>query len=116
VAVSLDNYSRRVMGTAVFRSEPSAKAVTGFLGRVCRRWRCRPGHIISDQGPQFTAGEFSRWCRRRRIRQRFGAIGKYGSLAVVERCIRSMKKECMRVILVALHVDAFRMPRSPVLS
>jgi hypothetical protein len=27
-----------------------------------------------------------------------------------------MKKECMRVILVALHVDAFRMPRSPVLS
>jgi hypothetical protein len=93
-----------MMGTAVFASEPSAVEVGRFLGRVCKRWRCRPAHLITDHGPQFTADAFRRWCRRGRIRQRFGA----GSLAVVERCIRSMKKECTRVILVALHRDAFR--------
>jgi len=108
IAVVVDHYSRRVMGAAVFASEPSASEVTGFLGRVSRRWRCRPAHLITDHGPQFTADAFRAWCRRRRIRQRFGAVGKYGSLAVVERCIRSMKKECTRVIVVALHREVFR--------
>jgi len=37
-----------------------------------------------------------RWCRRRDVRQRFGAIGKYGSLVVIERCIRTIKHECTR--------------------
>ncbi|MGH9750324.1 MAG: integrase core domain-containing protein [Candidatus Polarisedimenticolia bacterium] len=30
------------------------------------------------------------------MRQRFGAIGRYGSLAVIERCIRTFKNECTR--------------------
>ena len=96
------------MGTTVFATEPSSEAMTGFLSRVCRRWQARPAHLISDHGPQFTADEFHEWCRRRRIRQRFGAIGKYGSLAVIERCIRSMKRECTRLIVVPLHREAFR--------
>jgi putative transposase len=108
VAVAVDHYSRRVMGTAVFLSEPSARDVTRFLGGVCRRWRSRPCHLITNHGPQFTADGFAAWCRRRRIRQRFGAVGKYGSIAVVERCIRSMKRECTRVIAVALNRNAFR--------
>ena len=107
VALAIDHYSRRVMGTAVFPTEPSSEAMTRFLDRVRRRWKATPGHLISDHGPQFTADLFRRWCGRRRIRQRFGAVGKYGSIAVVERCIRSMKKECTRVILVALHRDTF---------
>ncbi|HEX5042902.1 MAG TPA: DDE-type integrase/transposase/recombinase [Candidatus Polarisedimenticolaceae bacterium] len=108
VAIAVDHYSRRVLGTAVFLSEPSARDITQFLGRVCRRWRCRPGHLITDHGPQFTADEFGLWCSRRRIRQRFGAVGKYGSIAVIERSIRSVKRECTRVIHVALRPDAFQ--------
>jgi hypothetical protein len=41
------------------------------------------------------------------VQQRFGAIGKYGSLAVIERFIRSMKNECTRVILVPFSIAAF---------
>lgn len=108
VAVAVDHYSRRVMGTEVFPSTPSARDVTRFLGAICREGRCRPGPLITDHGRQFTATEFGTWCRRCHIRRRFGAIGKYGSIAVVERCIRSIKRECTRVIQVALQRDVFR--------
>ena len=63
---------------------------------------------ITDQGRQFVAVRFRRWCRRHGIRQRFGAIGKYGSIAVVERFIRTMKNECTRTILVPLRLAAFQ--------
>jgi len=53
--------------------------------------------------------EFPTLCRRRGIRQRFGAIGKYGSLAVIERCIRSIKTECTRrLILVPYRLAAMQ--------
>ena len=100
VAVVVDHYSRRVMGAAVFLKEPTSAEVVRFLGRVCRALRSRPDHVITDHGVQFTASDFATWCRRRGVRRRFGAIGKYGRLAVVERFIRSMKTECARAILV----------------
>ena len=105
----MDHYSRRVMGTAVFLKEPTSAEVARFLSRVCRALRSQPAHLITDHGVQFTADDFATWCRRRRIRRRFGAIGKYGSLAVVERFIRSMKSECFRVLtLVPFRRVAFK--------
>ena len=94
VAVVVDHFSRRAIGTAHFKQEPSAGDVTAFLNRVCRRIRQKPGHLITDHGPQFTADAFIAWCHRRGIQQRFGAIGRYGSLAVIERFIKSLKNEC----------------------
>jgi hypothetical protein len=70
-----------------------------LLDRVRRAVGCDPAHLITDQGAQFTADHFRHWCRRRGIRRRCGAVGRYGSIAVVERFIRSMKHECTRVIL-----------------
>jgi len=96
VSVAIDHCSRRVMGFAVFPRQPTANAVRGFLERLFRVAGHQPRHLLTDQGRQFVAGEFRRWCRRRGIRQRFGAIGKYGSVAVIERCIRSLKDECTR--------------------
>jgi putative transposase len=97
-----------VVGTAAFRSEPSALDVVRFLRRTCRQSKYRPKHLITDHGAQFTADDFTAWCRRRGIQQRFGAIGKYGSLAVVERFIRSMKAECTRLVLVPFVRRAFQ--------
>jgi len=98
VAVVVDHFSRRAMGAAHFKQEPTARDMTRWLGSVGRAVGSWPGHIITDHGPQFTADEFGAWCRGHGIQQRFGAIGKYGSLAVIERFIRSMKNECTRLL------------------
>ena len=98
VAVVIDHFSRRAIGSAHFKKEPTARDMTTFLGGVRRRIKRWPAHLITDHGVQFTAGAFGVWCRRRGIQQRFGAIGKYGSLAVIERFIKSMKNECTRLL------------------
>jgi putative transposase len=100
VAVVIDHLSRRAMGTATFKREPTAREMTRWLGTVCRAAGDWPGHIVTDHGPQFTAEAFGAWCRRHGIQHRFGAIGKYGSLAVIERFIRSLKRECTRLLFV----------------
>jgi len=94
----VDHYSRRVLGTAIFKKEPTACEITAFLGRVRLKIGCCPRHLITDHGVQFTADKCGAWCRRHGIQQRFGAIGKYGSLAVIERFIRSMKNEGTRLM------------------
>jgi putative transposase len=96
VGVVIDHCSRRVMGFAVYRGQPSSHAVRGFMERLFAETGDQPRDLVSDQGRQFVAKEFRRWCRRRGIHQRFGAIGQYGSLAVIERCIRTIKTECTR--------------------
>ena len=98
VAVVADHFSRKTMGIAHFKKEPTAREIIRFLKKTCRIHRCRPGHLITDHGPQFTAEAFIAWCRRLGIQQRFGAIGKYGSLAVIERLIRTLKSDCTRLL------------------
>jgi putative transposase len=100
VAAVVDHFSRRAMGTMRFKQEPTAMQVRDFLNRVCRRAGRWPGHLIADHGPQFTARELQNWCERHGIGLRWGAVGKYGSIAVVERFIRSLKSECTRLLTV----------------
>ena len=100
IAVAVDHFSRRVMGFAVFERQPTSAGVRSFLGRTIRKARSCPRHLITDHGPQFTDDGFRRWCRRRDIRQRFGAVEKHGSLSVVERLIRTIKNECTRKLVV----------------
>jgi transposase InsO family protein len=108
IAVAVDHFSRRVMGFTVFEQQPTSAAVRAFLGRAIRNARSCPRHLITDHGNQFTADGFRRWCSRRGIHQRFGAVEKYGSLSVVERLIRTMKSEAIRRILVPLDRRTFR--------
>ena len=100
VSLAVDHCSRRAMGFEVFRCQPSADDARRFLVRLIRTAGQQPRHLVTDPGSQFVARSFRRWCSRRGIRQRFGAIGKYGSLAVIERCIRSFKDECTRRLAV----------------
>ena len=99
LVVAVDHFSRRVMGFAVYRRLPSCAAVRGFLERAFRSAGARPYYFITDQGTQFTERGFRRWCRRRGIQHRFGALGKYGSLAVIERSMRTLKSECTRRLI-----------------
>src|SRR5207247_7113818 len=99
VAPVVDHFSRRLMGFAVFRTMPSSVVVRRFLEPAFRSVGDTPAHLVSDQGTQFTEKGFRRWCRHWRIQHRFGALGKYGSLAVIERSMRTLKSECTRRLL-----------------
>ena len=92
----------------MFEQQPTSAAVRAFLGRAVGKADAKPKTLITDQGIQFTDGNFRKWCRRRGIFQRFGAVGKYGSIAVVERLIRTIKSECTRKLLVPYRRDDFR--------
>jgi hypothetical protein len=70
--------------------------MSAFLAGMIRAAKQAPRHLITDRGTQFTARSFRRGCRRAGIRQRFGAIGEHGSIALVERCIRTLKEEGVR--------------------
>jgi hypothetical protein len=63
-----------------------------------------PKYIVSDQGTQFQA-EYRAWCKQHGVKPRFGAIGKHGSIALIERCIRSLKEECLRRTLVPFRLE-----------
>ncbi|MGB2754671.1 MAG: DDE-type integrase/transposase/recombinase [Phycisphaerae bacterium] len=108
VAVILDHFSRRVIAAAIFKRPPTAAQVIAFLRRTMRSARARPKFLVSDKGPQFWCEELKQWCRRRGIRPRFGAIGKHGSIALIERFIRSMKEEGLRRVLLPLGRRDFR--------
>ena len=108
LAVAIDHYSRRIMGLAVFDQQPTSAVVRAFLGRAIRQAGIAPRHLITDQGGQFTDEGFGHWCRRRGIRQRFGAVGRYGSIAVIERLMRTVKSECTRRLLIPYRRESFR--------
>lgn len=109
LAIALDHYSRRVLGFAVFRKQPSSQAVRSFLDRTIRTIQVTPKYLVCDKGCQFWCDRFKSWCREQHIRARFGAVGQYGSLAILERFILTLKAECTRrLVAVPFRRAAFR--------
>jgi transposase InsO family protein len=103
----VDHYSRRCMGFAVFKCRPSSEEVTTALTRIMFGERIRPKHLIVDQGPEFDCDHFREgWCKAMNILPRFGAAGKHGSIAVVERFHRTIK-EILRLTTVPEDQAAF---------
>jgi len=96
----VDHYSRRSMGFAVFKRKPSSEDVTAAMDRIILAEGVCPKHLIVDQGSQFKCEHFEeKWCKARNISPRFGAVGRHGSIAVVERFHRTVK-DLLRLITV----------------
>ena len=109
VAVAVDHYSRRIMNVGVFAERPDCRAICTFLGRTIHRASATPRYIVCDRDSVFDCNAFRRWVKRRGIRPpRYGAVGKHGSIAVVERLIRTMKDECTRQIVTPMQRNGFR--------
>jgi len=106
VAVVIDHFSRRAMGVTIFEKQPTSAQVQAFLG--CLYAKGKPKYIICDKGSQFWCEGFKAWCKRTGIKPRFGAVGQYGSIAVIERFLRTLKAECTRRILVPLRREEMR--------
>jgi hypothetical protein len=97
-----------VIAFSVFRTQPKECQICEFLDLAVARAGSGPRYTVTDQGPQF--GEaFRRWCAHRGVRPRFGAIGKHGSIAVIERFIGSLKREGLRRILLPFDLAAMRL-------
>ena len=107
VAVVIDHYSRRAMGFAIFRHNPTSVLIQSFLESAIFNASAAPRYIICDKGQQFWCSVFKDWCDGQGITPRFGAVGQHGSIALVERFILTLKNECTRIILVPLHREAF---------
>ena len=95
IGIVMDHYSRRIVGKAIWHKEPTANEVTAMLDATVEAVGLAPKHIISDQGVQFQ-GEYLDWCAEHGARPRFGAVGRYGSIAVLERFMRTFKEEGLR--------------------
>ena len=85
----------------------NSEAVRALIGRTMHSTQATPKYLICDQGGQFLCDGFKSWCKGRNIRPRYRAIGKHGSLAVIERFILAMKSEYVRHRLISLRRDAF---------
>ena len=88
----VDHFSRRAVGFAVFKNRPTSEEVTAALDRIIEQGLAKPKHLIVDQGSEFKSDHFKKgWCKKHGILPRFGAVGKHGSIAVVERFHRTLK-------------------------
>jgi transposase InsO family protein len=99
LALVVDHFSRSLVAFAVFKKEPTGRQLSRFLDRAVAAAGKAPRHVVSDRGSQFQS-EYLDWCTKNDAKPRFGAIGKHGSIAVIERFIRSIKREHLRRILV----------------
>lgn len=90
IAAIFDVFSRMPLLTRVFDSDPSGEAMGELFTSTADRFG-RPKHFVSDHGSYFTADAFRTVLARLSVRHRFGAIGKSGSIALIERFWRTLK-------------------------
>jgi transposase InsO family protein/DNA-binding XRE family transcriptional regulator len=90
VAVVFDAFSRMPLSARVFSKEASAVEIARFVSRTSTR-HGRPAHFVSDRARCFTGGIFRRKLLKLGVKQRFGAVGKKGSIALIERLWRTLK-------------------------
>jgi transposase InsO family protein len=107
--VIIDHFSRKSIGFALFKKQPSSEDVTNAVDKAIERVGHAPKYTITDKGKQFYCGHFKAWCASKEIKPRFGAVGKSGSIAVTERSIKSLKDECTRQISVPLNFNEMRL-------
>jgi len=101
--VAIDHFSRKVVACCPLEG-PNAGWLVEALATAFRRHGA-PKHIITDQEGVFTSEVFGDLVWRWDVKQRFGAVGKQGSIAVTERPIRTLKCEWLRRVPVIRGLD-----------
>jgi putative transposase len=91
LALVMDVFSRMPLAGRVFTSEPAADEMAGLVRYAAAR-HSAPKHFVTDQGVQFTSAVFRATLMLLGIKQRFGAVGATGSIAIIERFWRTLKE------------------------
>jgi transposase InsO family protein/DNA-binding XRE family transcriptional regulator len=90
VGAVFDVFSRMPFSVRVFSKEPTSVEVARFVSMTAKR-HGRPAHFVSDQARCFKSRLFRSRLRKLGVKQRFGAVGKKGSIALIERLWRTLK-------------------------
>jgi len=101
--VAIDHFSRAVMAVVPLEG-PNAGWVVDAMEQAFLR-HGPPKHIITDQEGVFVSEVFAALMRDWNIKQRFGAVGKHGSIAVTERVILTLKYEWLKRVPVIRGLD-----------
>lgn len=112
--VAIDVFSRMPLAAGLTSDEPTAADVVGVL-RAANHDHGPADHLITDQGSQFTSAEFRDACASLGTKQRFGAVGKSGSIALIERFWRTIKALGALRSCPPLTVEDFRRPAELIL-
>ena len=91
VLAAIDHYSRKVMALSALEGPNAGWVIEAIQGAFLRHGT--PRHLVTDQEAVFTCDAFRDLLERWQVRQRFGAVGQHGSIAVTERLIWSLKHE-----------------------
>jgi len=91
VLFAIDHYSRKVVAVIPVEG-PNAAWTIDALEDAFRKLG-PPKHVITDQHGVFISKAFDELMKNWNIKQRFGAIGKHGSICVTERVIKTFKYE-----------------------
>jgi transposase InsO family protein len=89
IALLIDVHSRKPLAWRAFVGDPTADDILKLIDSAIANYGT-PQHFVSDQGPQFKPLKAA--LKSRGIQHRFGAVGQKGSIAIIERCHRTIKE------------------------
>jgi len=95
IGAVIDAFSRRVLAIGAVRGAPSSRFAVRLLRDAIRR-NGTPRWLVTDKDPVLRGGRVQRLLTVRGIRRRYGAVGRRGSIALIERTWRSLKSEYVR--------------------
>jgi putative transposase len=95
VAAVIDACSRNVLAIGFLRGEPTSRFAVRLLRRAMTRYGS-PTWLVTDKDRAFRNKLVSALLRRHGIGRRHGAVGRKGSIAIIERTWRNMKQEYVR--------------------
>ncbi|MDJ0974707.1 MAG: DDE-type integrase/transposase/recombinase [Planctomycetota bacterium] len=91
----IDACSRRILAIAFIRGEPNSRFAAHLLQQAIGRHGA-PTWLVSDRDRAFRSKRVNTMLGRYGIRRRYGAVGRKGSIAIIERMWRSLKQEYVR--------------------
>ena len=103
VLVAIDHFSRKVVACCPLEG-PNAGWVVGAMEEAFLQHGA-PRHLIGDQEKVFISDAFQELLIPWDVKQRFGAVGRHGSIAVTERAILTLKYERLKRVPVVRGLD-----------
>ncbi len=95
IGAVIDAFSRRVLVVSAIRGGPNSAFAVRLLRRAMRR-NGTPRWLVTDKDPVLRGVSLQQLLTGHGIFRRYGAVGRRGNIALIERTWRSMKQEYVR--------------------